>query len=74
MIGYYRKFCANYGVKAKPLNDLTRKGMFKWSDEAHRSVELLTEVMCTVPVLQLPYFTQVFVLERHIVMVDYEMS
>ena len=63
MIGYYGKFCANYGAKSKPLTDLTRKWMFQWSAEAQQTFEQLKDMMCNVPVLQLPDFSKVFVLE-----------
>ncbi|CAH9132841.1 unnamed protein product [Cuscuta epithymum] len=63
MTGYFRKFCSKYGIKAKPLTDLTKKGMFKWSDEAQKAFEELKMAMCSVPILQLPNFSKIFIIE-----------
>jgi hypothetical protein len=46
-----------------PLTDLTKKGEFRWTGEAHRKLDKMKEVMSTFPVLALPDFTQPFVLE-----------
>jgi hypothetical protein len=45
------------------LTDLTKKGAFRWRDEAKRTFDKMKEVMSTCPVLALPDFTQPFVLE-----------
>lgn len=58
LTSYFRKFHSQYGVKAKVLHGLTKKGMFRWSDEATLCFEALKLAMCTPPVLQLPDFTK----------------
>jgi hypothetical protein len=42
---------------------LTRKGAFKWSDEAQLTFEKMKKVTRTCPVLTLPYFSHPFILE-----------
>jgi hypothetical protein len=44
------------------MMDLTKKGAFRWTDEAHATFDRLKKVMSTFPVLALPYFSQPFVL------------
>lgn len=34
LMGYYRKFIANYSLIAKPLTDLTKKEGFQWNSNA----------------------------------------
>jgi hypothetical protein len=46
-----------------PLTDLTKKGAFKWSDEAQLAFDKMKKVMSTCLVLALPYFSHPFILE-----------
>jgi hypothetical protein len=48
---------------AAPLTDLTKKGAFRWIEEAQKTFDCMKEVMSTCPVLALLDFTQPFVLE-----------
>jgi hypothetical protein len=45
------------------LIDLTKKGAFKWSNEAHLNFDKMKKVMSTCPILSLPDFSQPFILE-----------
>jgi hypothetical protein len=45
------------------LTDLTKRGSFKWNDEAQVMMEKMKEVMRTCPVLALPDFSIPFTLE-----------
>jgi hypothetical protein len=42
---------------------LTKKGDFRWSEEAQSTFDKMKKVMSTCPVLALPYFVQPFTLE-----------
>jgi hypothetical protein len=46
-----------------PLTDLTKKGAFRWTEEAQKTFDHMKEVMSTCPVLALPDFTHPFMLE-----------
>jgi hypothetical protein len=46
-----------------PLSELTKKGGFLWSEEAHIGFDKMKRAMSTLPVLSVPYFTHPFVLE-----------
>jgi hypothetical protein len=61
--GYYRKFVQNYGIITAPLTTLLKNNAFSWTLVADQSFQALKEVMCTTLVLDLPDFTNTFVLE-----------
>lgn len=57
IIGYYRKFIANYATMAQPLYTLLKKDeIFKWEYEQKQSFRRLKKTLCRNPILQLPDF------------------
>jgi hypothetical protein len=63
MCTYYRKFVKGFSQLCAPLTDLTKKGAFKWSEEAQFTFDKMKKVMSTCLVLALPDFSQPFTLE-----------
>ena len=63
MAGFYRRFIANYGGMAKPLTDMTRKGIDivkEWGTTQDCAVQALKHAMTTYPVLRQPDFNRAF--------------
>jgi hypothetical protein len=60
---YYRKFVKGFSQLCAPLTNLTKKGYFKWSEEAQATMEKMKKVMSTCLVLALPNFILPFTLE-----------
>lgn len=64
LAGYYRRFVRHFGMIARPLNDLLKKGtMFVWTSIHDESFAALKSELTTAPVLALPNFSKLFVIE-----------
>ncbi|GJY04844.1 putative mitochondrial protein [Tanacetum coccineum] len=63
LTGYYRRFVKNYASISMPLTALLKKNAFGWNMEAQTAFEKLKSVMTQTPVLQLPDFNEVFIIE-----------
>lgn len=53
LIGYYRKFIANYALLARLLTDQLRKGSFGWNEYATAAFKKLKKAM-TQPIVCSP--------------------
>ena len=61
---YYRHFVKNFGIIARPLNDLLKKGVqFLWTQVTEQAFQLLKQALVSTPVLALPNFNEPFVVE-----------
>jgi hypothetical protein len=60
---YYMRFVKGFSHICEPLIDLTRKGAFRWSQEAHVTFDKMKKVMSTYMVLSFPDFSHPFILE-----------
>lgn len=66
LASYYRRFIANFARIAKPLHNLTKKGVtFHWSHECEEAFTQLKRLLCSAPVLVYPAFGpgKTFILE-----------
>ena len=64
LAGYYRRFVRNFGVIAKPLSNLLKKGVpFVWTETTEEAFQLLKTQLISAPVLALPDFNKPFSIE-----------
>ncbi|GJX77412.1 retrotransposon-related protein [Tanacetum coccineum] len=60
---YYRHFIRGYASLTAPLSDLLKHEGFKWGEEESKDFQILKERLSNAPLLCLPNFEQVFVIE-----------
>lgn len=63
LTGYYQRLVQGYGSPAKPLTKLPKKDQFEWGQLPQAAFEKLKKAMITAPVLALPDFSQLFIVE-----------
>lgn len=63
LTGYYRRFIKNFGNVAKPLTNLLKKDSWVWTNDVEQAFANLRTAMMSPPVLALPNFNEVFIIE-----------
>nr|GEY05289.1 hypothetical protein [Tanacetum cinerariifolium] len=63
LTSYYRRFVKTYALISYPLTQLLKKNGFKWSETAQATFDQLKQAMKEDPVLKLPNFIELFILE-----------
>lgn len=55
LAGYYRRFIKDFSRIAKPMTELTKKGVkFVWTDSQEQAFQILKRMLCEAPILTLP--------------------
>ena len=60
---FYRKFIRNFSSIVAPITDCTNDTVFKWTNEAKESLKFLKKKVNEAPILSLPDFEKVFVVD-----------
>jgi len=63
LAGYYRKFIRDFGPIAAPLTRLLRRDTFVWDTDAQEAFQALKGAITTGPVLQMPDFSKLFMVD-----------
>jgi hypothetical protein len=63
LTGYYKRFIRGYGDIVAPLTQLLKQEAFCWSPTAAAVFDALKTALTTAPVLQLPDFSRLFVVD-----------
>jgi len=63
LAGYYRKFIQGFSVIAAPLMRLLHRDAFSWDEEAEAAFQALEGALTTEPVLQMPNFNELFMVD-----------
>jgi len=64
LAGYYRKFVRHFGIIAKPLTELLKKGVvYVWTSEHQRAFQTLQQALSSAPIFALPDFSVPFCIE-----------
>lgn len=64
LAGYYRHFVRHFGVIARPLFNLLKKGTpFIWTSVTEQAFQVLKQQLMSAPVLALPDFAKTFTVE-----------
>ena len=66
LAGYYRRFVRHFGIIARPLFNLLKKGApFVWTDNTEQSFRTLKQGLVTTPVLAVLDFQKQFTVETN---------
>lgn len=61
--GYYKKFTRNYGLIARPLNNLLKKNTFHWDEKATDAFNKLKHCLMKPHILCMPNFNKEYITE-----------
>ena len=63
MVSFYRRFIKNFSSILTPITECMKGGVFRWTKQAQESFDLIKKKMTTAPILALPDFSKLFVVD-----------